>query len=235
MASSPSQALIAARGVTRHYGSRVALEPTDLDLRSGELVVLLGPNGAGKSTLLALLAGALPATAGEVTAAVPAVAIGWAPQRPAQYRRLSARENLALFARLLRLGDPDGATEAMLAELELPDDDRPSAHLSVGNQQRLNLAIAFLGTPRVLLLDEPTASLDPARCQELGMTLMQLASDGRTLVMTSHDDEFVEAFATRLVVLAGGRVVEEGPPSTVLRNPVHEATRALLQGGAKKP
>ena len=195
--------------MTRRYGSRVALEPTDLDVRSGELVVLLGPNGAGKSTLLALLAGALPATAGEVTAAVPAVAIGWAPQRPAQYRRLSARENVALFARLLGLADPGGATEAMLAELALPDDDRPSAHLSVGNQQRLNLAIAFLGTPRVLLLDEPTASLDPEQAHAMWERVGRARAAGAAVVVATHHlDEAVAA--DRVLTLRDGVVLPEG-------------------------
>src|SRR5262249_28257961 len=100
-------AALTARGVTRRYGPRVALEPTDLDVRTGEIVVLLGPNGAGKSTLLALLAGALPPTAGAVETALAPAELGWAPQRPAQYRRLSAAENLRLFGRLLRLDDPE--------------------------------------------------------------------------------------------------------------------------------
>ena len=114
--------------MTRRYGSRVALEPTDLDVRAGEVVVLLGPNGAGKSTLLALLAGrAARRSAGEVETELPPVAIGWAPQRPAQYRRLSARENLTLFAAaapVCRIRA--AAAEASLAEFELPPDDRPS-------------------------------------------------------------------------------------------------------------
>jgi len=80
-----------------------------------------------------------------------------------------------------------------------------------------------------LLLDEPTASLDPARRNELGDALRALAVENRTLVMTSHDDEFVEEFASRVVVLAGGVVVEQGPPREVLRQPQHPETRRLLQ------
>jgi ABC-type polar amino acid transport system ATPase subunit len=91
------------------------------------------------------------------------------------------------------------------------------------------IARALAVNPPLLLLDEPTASLDPARCAELGRTLQQLAADGRTLVMTSHDDEFVEQFATRVVVLAGGVVVEAGAPRDVLRNPQHPETCRLLQ------
>jgi ABC-type multidrug transport system ATPase subunit len=167
------------------------------------VVGLLGPNGAGKSTLLALLAGALPPSGGEVATGLPPGAIGWAPQRPAQYRRLSARENLELFARLLGL---DGAAAgAMLAEFELPDDDRPSAHLSVGNQQRLNLAIAFLGAPRVLLLDEPTASLDPEHAAALWERIRRARDAGAGAVVATHFlDETIEA--DRVLTLTEGRL-----------------------------
>jgi ABC-2 type transport system ATP-binding protein len=196
---------LTARGVTRRYGSRIALQPTDLDVRAGEIVVLLGPNGAGKSTLLALLAGALPPTAGEVVTTLAPGAIGWAPQRPAQYRRLSATENLELFARLLGLDEPEAAAVALLAEFELPPDDRPSAHLSVGNQQRLNLAIAFLGAPRVLLLDEPTASLDPEHARGLWERVRRAREAGADAVVATHFlDETVEA--DRVLTLEDGRL-----------------------------
>jgi ABC-type multidrug transport system ATPase subunit len=198
---------LTARGVTRSYGSRVALEPTDLAIAHGEVVVLLGPNGAGKSTLLALLAGALPPTAGEVATALGPAEIGWAPQRPAQYGRLSARENLALFARLLRLDEPDAAAGELMAEFELPDDDRPSAHLSVGNQQRLNLAIAFLGEPLVLLLDAPTASLDPEHARGLWERVRGARAVGAAAVVATHFlDERVEA--DRVLTLQDGRLVD---------------------------
>jgi ABC-type polar amino acid transport system ATPase subunit len=86
--------------------------------------------------------------------------------------------------------------------------------------------------PPLLLMDEPTASLDPARRTELGETLVQLTRGGRTLIVTTHDDDFARAFATRVVILADGEVVEEGNPRQVLTNPQHPATRRLLQGTA---
>jgi ABC-2 type transport system ATP-binding protein len=207
-----SRAALAARGVMRRYGARVALEPTDLDVRTGEIVVLLGPNGAGKSTLLALLAGGLPPSAGEVVTELPPRAVGWAPQRPAQYGRLSARENLVLFARLLELEDPLRAAGNAIAELDLPDDDRPSAHLSVGNQQRLNLAIAFLGGPRLLLLDEPTASLDPEHAKALWDRIGRARAEGAGAVVATHVlDEALQA--DRVLALLDGRVVSTGTPA----------------------
>jgi ABC-type polar amino acid transport system ATPase subunit len=110
--------------------------------------------------------------------------------------------------------------------------DAFSRQLSGGEAQRVAIARALAVDPPLLLLDEPTASLDPARCAELGRTLQQLSGEGRTLVMTSHDDEFVEAFATRVVVLAEGVVVESGVPRDVLRNPQHPETRRLLTTAA---
>jgi len=202
----PDGVLLAARGVERRYGRRPALEPTDLDVRAGEVVVLVGPNGAGKSTLLAILAGALPPTSGAVETDLPPAAIGWVPQRPAQYRRLSARENLVLFARLQGAPEPVAEAERLLADAGLPADDRPSAQLSVGNQQRLNLAIGLLGEPRVLLLDEPTASLDPEHARSLWGRVAAARERSAGVVVATHlVDE--TAHADRVLVLREGRVV----------------------------
>jgi ABC-type polar amino acid transport system ATPase subunit len=103
--------------------------------------------------------------------------------------------------------------------------------LSGGEAQRVAIARALAVDPPLLLMDEPTASLDPARRNELGETLQALAGQGRTLVMTSHDDDFVRDYATRVVILSEGCVVEEGVPREVLANPQHPATRELLQIG----
>jgi ABC-type multidrug transport system ATPase subunit len=207
----PAPALV-AHGVARRYGALAALEPTDLELRPGELVVLVGPNGAGKSTLLALLAGALPPSEGRVVTELPPGAIGWAPQRPALYRRLSARENLVLFSRLGGGAEPERAAARLLDEFELPDDGRPAAQLSVGNQQRLNLALAFLGAPRLLLLDEPTASLDPPQARALWDRLERARADGTGAVVATHLlDE--AGGADRVLALSAGRVAFAGTPA----------------------
>jgi len=106
--------------------------------------------------------------------------------------------------------------------------------LSGGEAQRVAIARALAVDPPLLLMDEPTASLDPARRNELGETLQALAAQGRTLVMTSHDDDFVRDYATRVVILSQGCVVEEGHPRDVLTNPQHPATRELLQVGSAR-
>ena len=110
-----TDALLRARNVARRFGSQVALEPTDIDVRAGETLALIGPNGAGKSTLLSILAGALEPSAGRLER-LDGVRVGWVPQRSSFYDRLTARENLELFARLEGEGDPAETAERLLAE-----------------------------------------------------------------------------------------------------------------------
>ena len=175
----------------------------------GDTLALVGPNGAGKSTLLALLAGALSPSSGHVERR-KGLRVGWAPQRTAQYGRLSARENLELFARLEGEHDPRAAAEALLESFELPHDPTPSATLSVGNRQRLNLAISLLGDPDVLLLDEPTAALDPGQRRRLWERAVELRDVGGALVFATQNVEELERFAARVVALRDGRLVFDG-------------------------
>ena len=192
-----------ARGIARRFGAQIALEPTDVDIRSGETIALIGPNGAGKSTLLSILAGSLEPSTGTVER-VDDVRVGWVPQRPSLYDRLTARENLELFARLEGEQQPALAAKGLLSTFDLPA-DRPSASLSVGNRQRLNVAIALLGAPRVLLLDEPTASLDPGQRRRLWEMVK-----GGTVVFSTQNLEEIGLYASRVVVLQRGRVAFDG-------------------------
>jgi ABC-type multidrug transport system ATPase subunit len=191
--------ILRARGVTRRYGARVALQPTDLELRPAETLALVGPNGAGKSTLLAILAGALEPSGGTVESNGR---VGWVPQRPAHYGRLSARENLELFARLE--GEPASEAGRLLDEFELPDDERASVALSVGNRQRLNLAIALIGRPDALLLDEPTAALDPAQRRRLWDRVDALRRDGGSVCFVTQNLEELPLHADRVGLLVEG-------------------------------
>ncbi len=209
------EVLLSARRVTRRFGSRVVLEPTDLDLVEGEIVALEGPNGAGKSTLLSILAGALRPSGGKVAAA-DASRVGWMPQQPALYRRLTPRENLELFARLCGLPDPDASVRRALEVVGLAEEARRAAELSGGNVQRLNLAIGLLGEPNVLLLDEPTASLDVAQRQRLWRLVDSLRAAGGAVLFATHNLEEARRTADRLLVLHDGRGVYAGAPGGYL-------------------
>jgi ABC-2 type transport system ATP-binding protein len=199
--------LVRAVAVARRYGDVEALAPTDFELAGGETVALVGPNGAGKSTLLALLAGAIEPTEGTVEAQAR---VGWVPQRPAHYARLSARENLELFARLEGVRAAQATAQDLLARFSLPSDARPSGELSVGNRQRLNVALSLLGEPRVLLLDEPTAALDPGQRRRVWEVVNALRADGGAVCFATQNLEEVE-HADRVLVLLDGRVVPSTP------------------------
>src|SRR5437763_7811899 len=130
------------RGLTKRFGSRIALADVSFEIHGGVVVAVIGPNGAGKTTLLAILAGAMPASGGEVTR--PPHEVGWVPQQPALYSKLSVAENFRLFARLERVGDPEAAVRRMLDETGLTERaSEPVSRLSGGNQQRVNIGIGL--------------------------------------------------------------------------------------------
>ncbi|MGH3049767.1 MAG: ABC transporter ATP-binding protein, partial [Gaiellaceae bacterium] len=180
-----------------------------VELAPGEVVALVGPNGAGKSTLLAILAGSLAPSAGRVEGDART---GWVPQRPAHYGRLTARENLELFARLEGVAEPAQAAARLLERFSLPP-DQPSGELSVGNRQRLNVALGLLGDPHVLLLDEPTASLDPGQRRRVWDVVNTLRDEGGGVCFATQNVEEVGQHADRVLVLQAGRVVYEGEPA----------------------
>ena len=208
-AADGNRPLLAAREVGRRFGKRTALAPTTLEVRAGETVALVGPNGAGKSTLLSILAGVLPPSTGEVVRR--ARGVGWAPQRPAHYGRLTPRENLELFAGLAEARSPDETARRLLALVEL-EGDVPAAELSAGNQQRLNLALALVGEPEALLLDEPAAPLDAAGRARLWDVVAATADRGGAVVFATQAPEEVERTADRVVALEAGRIVFDGVP-----------------------
>jgi ABC-type multidrug transport system ATPase subunit len=203
-----TEPLLRARGVARRFGAQVALEPTELDVFAGETLALIGPNGAGKSTLLSILAGALAPSAGSVERA-EGVRVGWVPQRAAFYDRLTARENLELFARLEGEPRPAATAAELLARFDVPP-DRPSQQLSVGNRQRLNVALGLLGGPRVLLLDEPTASLDPGQRRRLWEVVASVRDGGGAVVFVTQNLEELDRHADRVVAMQHGRLVPAG-------------------------
>jgi ABC-2 type transport system ATP-binding protein len=200
---------IAARGLSKRFGERAALRDVSFAAAPGELVAVIGPNGAGKTTLLSIVAGIQRADAGEVTR--PPREVGWVPQQPALYAKLSVAENLRLFARLERVADPEAAVARMLEQTGLRDRaDDEVGRLSGGNRQRVNIAIGLLAEPPVLLLDEPSASLDPRQRARLWEFVGGLAAHGTAVVFSTHDVQEAERYADRVLVLADGELLFAG-------------------------
>jgi ABC-2 type transport system ATP-binding protein len=187
------------------------------ELRAGELVAIIGPNGAGKTTLLSMLAGVLAPTEGTIEHALGGP-FGWVPQQPALYSKLSVAENLRLFARLERLADPEAAVARMLEQTGLRERGGDEVgRLSGGNQQRVNIAIGLLREPPVLLLDEPSASLDPGQRERLWEFIGGLAHAGTTVVYSTHNVLEAERYADRVLVLADGELLFDGSPADLER------------------
>ena len=225
---------LACKDVHLKRGSREILRGVHLDASPGEIVALMGLSGSGKTTILRLIAGLERCDAGEVSAAK----VGMVFQFHYLFEHLSAIDNVTLAPmHVLKIsrGQARQRAQSLLDQLGVGHRaDALPRELSGGEAQRVAIARALAVDPPLLLLDEPTASLDPARRNDLGDALVQLARSGRALVMTSHDDDFVRDFATRVVVLANGAVVEEGEPQQVLNAPRHPATMELLQSGRQR-
>ncbi len=207
--------LLEAVELRKSYGGREALKGVSLEARQGELIACIGPNGAGKTTLLTILARIQAPDAGAVSAAGD---VGWVPQQPALYGKLSVAENLRLFARLDGVGDVDAAVTRMLAETGLEDRaDDQVVRLSGGNRQRVNVAIGLLASPPVLLLDEPSTALDPRQRERLWQFIGGLAERGTSVVYSTHVVSEAERYATRVLVLADGERLFWGTPDELER------------------
>jgi ABC-2 type transport system ATP-binding protein len=207
-------------GVGKQFGTRMALREVSFELKAGELVAVVGPNGAGKTTLLSILAGVQSASSGAVSGRAGdggAREIGWAPQQAAVYGRLTVRENLRLFARLEQVSDADASVAQMLEQTGLQPraDDRVES-LSGGNRQRVNVALALLADPLVLMLDEPTSALDPAQRARLWDFVSSLAARGKSVLFSTHHLGEVRRYASRAIVLVEGEMLFDGSPEELL-------------------
>lgn len=241
--------LLDVTGLRLNRGAREILRGVTFTASRGEIVALMGLSGGGKTTVLRAIAALETFDGGTIGVDGVTLHAGKAPSKAtvrelrtrvglvfqlhSLFEHLSALENVTLaplhVAKMSR-GDAERKATELLRSLGV--EHRRHAYpreLSGGEAQRVAIARSMAMDPPLLLMDEPTASLDPARRFELGQTLRQLTAGGRTLVLTTHDDDFAREFATRAVILADGAVVEEGSAAEVLTRPKHPATRAFLQ------
>lgn len=207
-------ALLRLRRVSRYYGERPVLRRLDLEIEAGRSLLVVGANGAGKSTLLRLLAGLLPPSEGEVESTLPPGAIGYLGHRTLSYPQLTARANVTFWQAMYGLPPDPDAVNAVLARVGLARfADEEAGNFSRGMAQRLSLARVFLTAPRLLLLDEPAAGLDPASAQWLGREIRDAATSGAAVVWVSHHVAADIPLADTVVFLKGGRAVYTGPAS----------------------
>lgn len=210
--------------MSRSFGATVALDRVDLEVAEGSVTIVLGPNGAGKTTAFRLSTGVLSPDDGSIRVfgldpARHGGAVrrrcGVVPPKPAMYERLSGRENLEYAARLYEIDEPpiDELSErfGILDAL-----DRHVAGYSTGMRTRLALVRALLHRPLLLLLDEPTAGLDPESALEVRRLLFDLTADGRTVVMSTHLLHEADGTADQIVMMDQGRVWERGSPEELM-------------------
>jgi ABC-2 type transport system ATP-binding protein len=237
-----AEVVLEVDAVSKHYGERTALRDVSFAVSSGELVALIGPNGAGKTTLLSVLAGVLAPDGGGVSCRPEVGAIGWVPQQAAIYTRLTVVENLRLWARLEGVPDAGKTVARMLKQTDLVDRaDEQVGRLSGGNRQRVNIAVGLLSEPRVLLLDEPSAALDPIQRGRLWEFVGALGGQGTSVVFSTHNVAEAEHYAGRVLVLDEGRLLFDGSPGALMAKTTgggagegtnfEEAFAAFLQSG----
>ncbi|MFW6034179.1 MAG: ABC transporter ATP-binding protein [bacterium] len=207
--------VVTTAALTKRYGDRPAVDSVDLTVRRGEVYGFLGPNGAGKTTTLRMLLGLVRPTSGAATVlghppgAPDALArTGALVESPGFFPYLSGRDNLRVLARYSRLDDT--AVDAALEQVDLTDraGDRFKAY-SLGMKQRLGVAAALLGTPELLILDEPTNGLDPAGMADMRALIRAVARHGQTVLLSSHLLGEVQQICDRVGVISDGRLVAE--------------------------
>ena len=249
MSSAANSPLIELSQLTKRFGDRLVLDQVSLSVQAGETVVVLGPSGGGKSTMLRCINGLNAWDAGQVRVGPHALGpggnggaaaivrqvrrlVGMVFQDYQLFPHLTAIENIIeapLHVRGLKRAEAIEQGRALLARVGLGDRaDAYPEQLSGGQKQRVAIARALAMEPQGLLCDEITSALDPELKHEVLTVLEDLKRDGLTLVMVTHEIGFARRAADRVVVLADGRIIEDGPPAQVLDAPKCERTRQFL-------
>jgi polar amino acid transport system ATP-binding protein len=231
--------------VHKSFGDNAVLRGIDLSVAAGEVLVVIGPSGSGKSTLLRCVNLLEPIDAGRVVldgeeitrkgADVSALRqrVGIVFQQFNLFPHLRVMDNLTLAVRRLRKvprAQAEQRAQELLARVGLEEKARQYPHqLSGGQQQRVAIARALMMEPHVMLFDEVTSALDPELVGEVLIVMRDLARDGMTMLVVTHEMQFAREVGDRVVFMDAGRIVEEGPPAEVLDRPKEERTRQFLR------
>ena len=228
-----------AVGLGKRYGRNWPVRGVDLSVAPGTITGFLGPNGAGKTTTLRMLVGVLPPTEGcvemdgetlEAGSHALRIKIGYLPEKSPLYLGLTPREQLDLASQLRELGKEGKPEVERVAEITGLDAmmDRLIDHLSRGYRQRVALALALLGNPPYLLLDEPTTGLDPGQVVSFSSVLTLLARDGTAILLSSHRLEVVERLVGEVAIIVEGRLRRTLPLAEHAERPVSALERIYL-------
>ena len=243
MTASTPTPIIQIENLHKHFGETAALNGVSLDVNPGEVVLIIGPSGSGKSTLLrcinrledfqtgSVIVDDIPLTTAENINAIR-TEVGMVFQSFNLFPHLTVLENLTLAQKVVRKRSPEEAIEigrALLAKVGIPEKENDfPGQLSGGQQQRVAIARALAMNPKIMLFDEPTSALDPEMIQEVLDVMLQLAKEGMTMVVVSHEMGFARAAADRAVLMDGGLIVEEAIPEVLFSNPTQDRTKAFL-------
>ena len=236
-----NDSVIQTRGLTKSYGSIVAVDGLSMDVPRGRIFGLLGPNGSGKTTTLSILLGLTSQTSGtfslfeDGTTHTDALhRIGAIVETPAFYPYMSGRNNLAYFQAITARGDRQ-ELDRLLDTVGLGTRANDKFHTySLGMKQRLGLAYALLGDPEVLILDEPTNGMDPAGMAEIRDLVRRLGTGGRTVLLSSHLLHEVEAVCDSVAILARGKLIAQGDVSELLGTGAQVQLRSTDDAKAKE-
>ena len=226
--------MLVVKGLRKRYGAREVVSDFGLSLEAGEVVGLLGPNGAGKTTCFYMIVGLVPADAGSITLdgkditqqpmyARAKQGVGYLPQEPSVFRKLSVADNIRLVLELRADLDHDGRERELsdlLDELQIGHvADQAGASLSGGERRRVEIARALAGKPRLILLDEPFAGVDPISVNEIQRIVKHLKDRGIGVLITDHNVRETLDICDRAYILANGAVLAQGAPDALLANP----------------
>ncbi|EPX79801.1 amino acid ABC transporter ATP-binding protein [Salipiger mucosus] len=240
----PDQPIVAIRDLHKSFGHVEVLKGIDIEVMKGEVICIIGPSGSGKSTLIRTINGLTPATTGSVTVEGQEVhddnldklalrrKVGIVFQQYNLFPHRTVLQNV-MMAPLLVLKENKREVEerarSLLAKVQLHDkEDAYPAELSGGQQQRVAIARSLCMRPDVMLFDEVTAALDPETVKEVLVTIKQLAADGMTCVLVTHEMGFAREVSDRVYFTDAGRIVESGPPAQLFEQPQDPRTREFL-------
>jgi polar amino acid transport system ATP-binding protein len=235
--------IIQIENIHKHFGSVEALRGVSLNVEKGEVIVIIGPSGSGKSTLLRCINRLEEFDSGKIivdsiplesAANINAVRteVGMVFQSFNLFPHLTVLDNIMLAQQIVRKRSKDEAEQIgrqLLSKVGIHEKAEAfPAQLSGGQQQRVAIARALAMNPKIMLFDEPTSALDPEMIQEVLDVMMDLAKEGMTMVVVSHEMGFARAAAHRAILMDGGQIIEEAPPDELFSHPKEERTKLFL-------